>query len=156
MLTSSASKGDSVRVVEIKGARKPVVTVPVTADVSDVTRAMRQYNIAAVVVLGDTGDIVGLITEREIALAVGATQPAAVNLTARQLMTSPVLTCALGDRLAEVMQTMLKRRVRHLPLVDDGRLVGMVSVGDVMKNLLEHMQTETNVLRDLYLSASSR
>jgi CBS domain-containing protein len=156
MLTSSSSKGDSLRVVEIKGARKPVVTVSVTADVADVASAMRHYNIAAVVVVGETGDIVGLITEREIALAVGATSPAAVNLTARQLMTSPVLTCAPGDRLAEVMQTMLKRRVRHLPLVEEGRLVGMVSVGDVMKNLLEHMETETNVLRDLYLSASSR
>jgi CBS domain-containing protein len=156
MLTSSASKGDSVRVVEIKGARKPVVTASVTADVADVSSAKRQNNIAAVVVIEDRGDIVGLITEREIALAVGATWPAAVNLTAGQLMTSPVLTCSPGDRLAEVMQTMLKRRVRHLPLVDDGRLVGMVSVGDVMKNLLEHMQTETNVLRDLYLSASSR
>jgi CBS domain-containing protein len=145
-----------MKVVEIKGARKPVVTVPVTANLADVTSAMRHNNIAAVVVIGDGDHIAGLITEREIALAAGTAWPAAVNLTARQLMTSPVLTCAPGDRLAEVMQTMLKRRVRHLPLVDDSRLVGMVSVGDVMKNLLEHMQTETNVLRDLYLSASSR
>jgi CBS domain-containing protein len=145
-----------MKVAEIRGARKPVVTVPPTANMADVTGAMRQHNIAAVVVTGDRGDIGGLITEREIAQAAGTTWPAPINLTARQLMTSPVLTCSPGDRLAEVMQTMLKRRVRHLPLVDDGHLVGMVSMGDVIKNLLEHMQTETNVLRDMYRSASFR
>jgi CBS domain-containing protein len=145
-----------MKVFEISGARKPVVSVPVTANVAEITGAMRQHNVAALVVSGDGDDIAGLITERDIAQAAGAAWPAPVKLTARQLMTSPVLTCAPGDRLAEVMQTMLTRRVRHLPLVDGGRLVGMVSVGDVIKNLLENMQMETNVLRDMYLSASSR
>jgi CBS domain-containing protein len=145
-----------MKVFEIYGARKPVASVPVTANVAEITGAMRQHNVAALVVSAAEGDIAGLITEREIAQAAGAAWPAGVKLTARQLMTSPVLTCAPGDGLAEVMQTMLTRRIRHLPLVDGGRLVGMVSVGDVIRNLLENMQMEANVLRDMYLSASSR
>jgi CBS domain-containing protein len=145
-----------MKVAAIAGARKAVVTVPITASLADVTRAMRQHNIGAVVVTREGHDIAGLITEREIVQAVGIAWPMPVNLTARQLMTSPVLTCAPDDRLAQVMQTMLNRRVRHLPLVEGSRLVGMVSMGDVIKNLLEQMQSETDVLRHLYLSASSR
>lgn len=145
-----------MKVAEIRGARKPVVTVRRTAGMSDVAAAMKKFNIAAVVVTDDAGDTIGLITEREIALAVATAGSHALTLTAQQLMTSPVLTCAPNDRLSVVMETMLNRRVRHLPLMDGGQLVGMVSVGDVVKNVLELLQTEANVLRDMYLSASGR
>ena len=71
-------------------------------------------------------------------------------------MTSPTPVCAPDDRLTEVMEVMLDKRVRHLPLVERGQLVGMVSMGDVMKALVDRMELEANVLRDMYLTARSR
>jgi CBS domain-containing protein len=67
-----------------------------------------------------------------------------------------VITCSPEERLDRVMEIMLTRKVRQLPLVEGGELVGIVSMGDVIKVLLESMQIETNVLRDLYLVATSR
>ena len=79
-----------------------------------------------------------------------------MNLTAAEAMTSPTPVCAPDDRLTEVMEVMLDKRVRHLPLVERGQLVGMVSMGDVMKALVDRMELEANVLRDMYLTARSR
>ncbi len=79
-----------------------------------------------------------------------------MNLTAGEAMTSPVPTCSPDDFLPDVMHRMLSHRIRHLALIEDGRLVGMVSTGDVMKALLDRMEMEANVLRDMYLTARSR
>jgi signal-transduction protein with cAMP-binding, CBS, and nucleotidyltransferase domain len=71
-------------------------------------------------------------------------------------MTTPMPTCSLQDRVTAVMQTMLDERIRHLPVVEEHRLIGMVSMGDVIKGVVDRMQLEANVLRDLYLTARSR
>ncbi|MGH9056189.1 MAG: CBS domain-containing protein [Acidimicrobiales bacterium] len=145
-----------MKVSEIRGVRKSVVTVPSTRRLVDVARSMRLDNIGAMVVSSGTDPIAGIITERDIVHAIGVGGAAAVNLTAAESMTSPVPTCSPGDNLLEVMQTMLTRRIRHLPLVEGSALVGMVSMGDVVKGLLDRMELEANVLRDMYLSARSR
>lgn len=145
-----------MKVADIKGVRKSVVTVPSTNRLGDVARVMRLDGIGAMVVSSRSQSIAGIITERDIVHAIGVGGPAAVNLTAAEAMTSPVPTCSPDDRLADVMQIMLRRRVRHLPLVEDGHLVGMVSMGDVMKGLHDRMELEANVLRDMYLTARSR
>jgi CBS domain-containing protein len=145
-----------MKVADIKGVRKSVVVVPSTSRLGDVARSMRLENIGAMVVSSGDQPIGGIVTERDIVHAIGVGGPAAVNLTAAQVMTSPVPTCSPDDRLTEVMQTMLEQRIRHLPLVEGGRLVGMVSMGDVVKGLVDRMELEANVLRDLYLTATSR
>jgi CBS domain-containing protein len=145
-----------MKVADIKGVRKAVVVAPSTGRVGDVARSMRLENIGAMVVSSGGQTIGGIVTERDIVHAIAVGGPAAVNLTAAEVMMSPVPICSPEDRLTEVMQTMLDKRIRHLPLVEDGRLVGMVSMGDVIKGLVDRMQLEANVLRDMYLTAKSR
>jgi CBS domain-containing protein len=145
-----------MKVADIKGVRKSVVVVPSHSRLGDVARSMRLDNIGAMVVSSGQQPLAGIVTERDIVHAIGVGGPAAVNLTAAEVMTSPVPICSPDDRLTEVMQTMLQQRIRHLPLVEGGRLVGMVSMGDVIKGLVDRMELEANVLRDLYLTASSR
>ena len=144
-----------MKVADIKGARKPVITVEPAASLSEVAATMRQHDVGALVVSAPGHPVAGLITEREIVRAIG-TGASAQTVTAAQLITSPVITCSPGDRLDRVMEIMLTRKIRQLPLIEAGELVGMVSMGDVIKVLLESMQIETNVLRDLYLVATAR
>ena len=145
-----------MKVADINSVRKSVVVVPSSSRLGDVARSMRLDNIGAMVVSSGGQPLAGIVTERDIVHAIGVGGPAAVNLTAAEVMTSPVPTCSPDDRLTEVMQTMLQQRIRHLPLVEGGRLVGMVSMGDVIKGLVDRMELEANVLRDMYLTASSR
>lgn len=144
-----------MKVSDIAGVRKPVVTVVSSSRLGDVARIMRLENIGALVVSASGRPIAGIITERDIAHEIGLGGPAAVNLTAGEVMSSPVPTCTPGDYVQDVMHRMLSRRIRHLALVEDGRLVGMLSAGDVMKALLDRMQLEASVLRDMYLTARS-
>ena len=144
-----------MKVADIKGLRKPVITVKPAASLSEVAATMRQHDVGALVVSAAGRPVAGLITEREIVRAIGK-GASAQTVTAAQLITSPVITCSPEERLDRVMEIMLTRKVRQVPLVEDGELVGIVSMGDVIKVLLESMQIETNVLRDLYLVATSR
>ncbi len=145
-----------MRVSDLRGVRKAVIRVGPEAGLAEIATTMRRSGVGAVMVSEDGDHLAGIVTERDIVAAVGVTWPTVVNRTAAQLMSSPVRTCSPADRLSEVMRIMLDRRVRHLPLVENGRLIGMVSMGDVIKGLLEELESETNLLRDLYLSASSR
>jgi CBS domain-containing protein len=145
-----------MKVADIPGVRKPVATVGPASRLGDVARTMRLQNIGAMVVAAPGERAAGIITERDIVHSIGVGGPAAVNLTAGEAMSSPVPTCSPEDAVADVMQRMLSGRTRHLALVDGGRLVGMVSTGDVMKALLDGSQLEAEVLRDLYLTARSR
>jgi CBS domain-containing protein len=145
-----------MKVADIKGVRKSVVVAPSTSRLGDVARSMRLDNIGAMVVSSGDRPLGGIVTERDIVHAIAVGGPAAVNLTAAEVMTSPVPTCSPDDRLTEVMQTMLRKRIRHLPLVENSHLVGMVSMGDVIKGLVDRMELEASVLRDMYLTASSR
>jgi CBS domain-containing protein len=145
-----------VKVSDIVGVRKPVVTVTSTSRLGEVSRTMRMAGVGAAVVSAGPDRLAGVITEREIVHAVGLGGPAAVNLSAGEAMSSPVPTCAPTDFVPDVMHRMLSHRIRHLALVEDGHLVGMVSTGDVMKALLDRMEMEANVLRDMYLTARSQ
>jgi len=78
--------------------------------------------------------------------------PRVLEATVAELMTRDVVVCAPRDTVKLVMAEMTRRRVRHLPVVADGVLCGIVSIGDVVKNRLEEMETETNVLREAYIA----
>ena len=75
-----------------------------------------------------------------------------MDASVAELMTRDVVTCTLRDTVKQVMAEMTRRRVRHIPVLADGALCGLVSIGDVVKNRLEEMETETNVLREAYIA----
>lgn len=137
-----------------KGDR--VVTVTPETPVVMVIHKLRRERIGAMPVSPDGNEVVGLIGERDIVWGLAEHGAAVLNWTAAQLMSHPARTCRPGDTIKSVMAEMTRSRRRHLPVIDGGRLVGIVSIGDVVKNRLDELELEAAVMRDAYVAAASR
>jgi len=136
-----------------KGNR--VLTIRSDAAIRTAVKKLALERIGALVVSDDGEHVDGIVSERDIVLAL-AEQGAAILEPDRrvfEIMTRTVRVCGLDDDIARLMHMMTLHRVRHLPVVEDGRLVGIVSIGDVVKNRLEELEMETSVLRDAWLSS---
>jgi CBS domain-containing protein len=96
--------------------------------------------------------VIGIITERDIVHGLAARGAALLEMPVSLLMTREPITCTPDDDVTTVMARMTRFRVRHLPVVVDGRLAGIVSIGDVVKSRLDELQTEANVLREAFLA----
>jgi CBS domain-containing protein len=129
-----------------------VITIRTTETVKTAADLMRARGIAALVMT--SGDaIAGLISERDIVRAVSVHAEQALSMTVRDVAPHTMITVAPGDTLKHAMTLMTNHRVRHLPVLADRKLVGFVSIGDVVKHRLEELETESNVLRDAYIAA---
>jgi CBS domain-containing protein len=133
-------------VIEKKGSR--VVTVLPTATVGAATRLLSEQKIGAVVVSADGATPQGIFSERDLVRQLTEHGPSVLHKPLRDVITGHVVTCEPDCDLREIMEVMTNRHLRHLPVVQDGRLVGIISIGDVVKNRLEDMMLEANVLRD--------
>jgi CBS domain-containing protein len=129
-----------------------VVTMRSDATIDTVVRRMRLERIGAVVISPDGKSVNGILSERDILHALAEHGTALLALKAEDLMTREVVTCSLEDTLQSVMVKMTQRRIRHLPVVEQGQLAGIVSIGDAVKSRLEEVELEANVLRDSYLA----
>ena len=112
---------------------------------------LKSKNIGALVVVGNDGTtILGMISERELVreLLGHDTPTHLLSLPVSKVMTTPVVTCSPDERITAVMARMTRHRVRHLPVVEHGRLVGIVSIGDVVKHRLDELELEASVLRE--------
>ena len=144
----------SVRVSVIlarKGA--DVATVESSATVGEALRLLAEHDIGALVVSGDGNRIDGIISERDIVRRLADAGADIIDVPVMQVMTAEVLTCTPDETADEVMQTMTERRARHLPVIDDGRLVGIVSIGDVVKSRIDDLTTRARSMED-YISGS--
>ncbi|KFN48888.1 CBS domain-containing protein [Arenimonas composti] len=124
-------------------AGKPgrLVTVPTEAPVLEVVRLMAEHHIGSVLVMqGDA--LAGIATERDYARKVILQGRSSSDTPVSLIMSSPVLTVGLHDTAQTCMALMTERRIRHLPVLDAGRLVGMVSIGDLVKAVIEDQQQE--------------
>lgn len=140
-------------ILDKKGRR--VVTIRADANIETAIHRLALERIGALVVSEDGEIVEGIVSERDILHAL-AREGGAILGPGRQvaeIMTRAVRTCGPEDSVKHLMDTMTRYRVRHLPVVEDGRLIGLVSIGDVVKNRLEEMELETNVLRDVVLAA---
>jgi CBS domain-containing protein len=131
--------------------RAEVVTIGPTDTLKSAADQMRAHNIAALVV--KSGAAVGLISDREIVHTVSRNGERALHMAVLELVTHPAITIAPDDTLKRAMSLMTQHRVRHLPVIANGKLVGIVSIGDVVRHRLEDLETESNVLRDAYMAA---
>ncbi len=134
-------------IMKQKGA--DVVTVPPTADILAVTRLLRERGIGAVVVSADGREALGIYSERDLVRDVAEHGPGVLSTPVSVLMTKALVTCTGADDVKDIMRTMTQRRIRHIPVLEGGRLAGIVSIGDVVKSRLDDMEMEANVLRDV-------
>jgi CBS domain-containing protein len=136
----------------LRGKGSEVITIAPTATVMDAARIMTDKRIGAVLVL-DKGRVVGVVSERDIVRTVANKGVAALYFEVHQLMTSDVFTSSRDATIDEMMAIMTERRIRHIPIVEDGQLYGLVSIGDVVKYRIEETEKEAEALRD-YIHAS--
>ena len=142
---------DVAQILENKGHQ--VMTSPPTASVADVARRLKEAAIGAVVVQETDGRIVGILSERDVVHALVDFDSDLPNQTVAALMTREVQTCTPSDKVHEIMRRMTEGRIRHLPVIEDGALAGIISIGDIVKRRLEELEEESHALRDYIASA---
>ena len=135
-------------ILRAKGAN--VVTIRPDASVGQFVDGLREERIGAMVVSEDGRTVLGIVSERDVVRGLADRGPRILDAPVAELMTRQVFSCTPQDSVKHVMAEMTKRRIRHLPVIAEGALSGIVSIGDVVKNRLEEMETETNVLREAY------
>lgn len=128
-----------------------VVTVRPDATVRDLVAQLTAHRVGALVVSPDGQALAGIVSERDVVRRLDAHGPALLDQTVAEIMTSAVRTCEPGDSVDALAVLMTELRVRHVPVLDGGRLVGIVSIGDVVKQRIEELQTERDHLTD-YIS----
>jgi CBS domain-containing protein len=129
-----------------------VLTVLPDATILDASNILSIKIIGALVVSTDGVTALGIISERDIVNAIGARGAAVLVETVDNLMTRDIRTCALKDTMHEVLSVMTERRFRHLPVIENGKLCGIVSIGDVVKNRLDEITRETDAMREYITS----
>ena len=136
----------------IGGKGSDVATIAQTATLHDAIRSLDEHRIGALVVSGDGRAIEGIISERDIVRSAAGGGADALDGSVGAVMSTDVITCAIGDGVDRLMSLMTERRIRHLPVVDDaGHLAGIVSIGDVVKARLTELEQENRALSD-YIS----
>ena len=142
-----------MRVSDILKLKGPAVkTIEPTATIRALAQGLRLEGIGAMIVIDAKGAISGIISERDLARGLAEYGSDLSSQKVSALMTQAVVTCAPDDSVATVSRVMTQRGIRHLPVVIDGQLAGLISIRDVLKHRLDEVQLEANVLRDLALA----
>jgi CBS domain-containing protein len=132
----------------IHGKPHRLITVAPDDTLQQAAEVLTRERIGALLVLKPNGDIAGIMSERDIVRAVGLKGTEVLSRPVAELMTKEVICCAPEDTVDQVMATMTERRFRHLPVRHGGRIVAMISIGDVVKQKVEEAESESQSLRE--------
>lgn len=130
-----------------------IVTIEPVATLAQAVTMLTERRIGALVVTGADRRIVGIVSERDIVRTMAAHGFAALDLPVAEAMTRKVVTCGTTDTVREIMERMTAGKFRHVPVVEQGRLTGIISIGDVVKFRLQEMEQEQDALRDYIRTA---
>jgi CBS domain-containing protein len=130
-----------------------VTTIEPTAKLEHAISVLAKHRIGALVVLGADNRVIGILSERDVVRAVSGEGQGALEQPVSQMMTRTVVTCTESDVISDIMERMTHGRFRHIPVVENDRLVGIISIGDVVKHRLGEMQRESEALRDYIQTA---
>lgn len=130
-----------------------IVTIEPTADLAAAAKLLSAHRIGAVLIQGAGGRLAGILSERDIVRALSEHGTAALALPVGQVMTRNVETCCEDDTVASIMERMTTGKFRHLPVVTEDELVGLISIGDVVKQRVEEIERESEAMRDYIRTA---
>jgi CBS domain-containing protein len=138
-------------ILSTKGSN--VITIEPTASLESSIGTLAKHRIGALVVLGADQRVIGILSERDIVRALAEGGAAALNTPLAQIMTRKVFTCGETETVTAIMERMTAGKFRHVPVVEQDRLLGIVSIGDVVKHRLSEMEHESAALREYIQSA---
>ncbi len=128
-----------------------VFTITPTDTVSDLVAALAEHNVGALVVV-DSDEVAGIVSERDVVRRIASHGAQALDSTVGEIMTTAVVSCASTDAVDSIAETMTQRRVRHMPVIDDGTLIGLVSIGDVVSSRIRQLEQDRGQLEQ-YISS---
>lgn len=142
-----------MQVDTILQSKGPAVhTVPTTATVAEAIKTLNERRIGAVVVVDAKGGVAGILSERDVVRNLGGDPAKLLAAPVSTIMTSTVITCARDTGVSELMEQMTRYRIRHIPIVEGKALVGIVSIGDVVKRKIEEAEQEAAALKQYIAS----
>jgi CBS domain-containing protein len=130
-----------------------IVSIEPTADLAAAACLLSARRIGAVVIRGAGGRLAGILSERDIVRAIAEQGAAALTTPVSQAMTRNVATCSEDDTIASIMERMTEGKFRHMPVLAKGELIGLVSIGDVVKQRVGEVEQESEAMRDYIRSA---
>jgi CBS domain-containing protein len=130
-----------------------VATVEPTADLASAIKTLAARRIGALVVIGPDGRIAGIVSERDVIRGLAERGAALLEQPVAQVMTRKVVTCTRADTMSSIMELMTAGKFRHLPVVEGDQLVGIISIGDVVKYRVQQIEFESEALRDYIRTA---
>lgn len=128
-------------------------TIDPTADLAAAAKLLSTHKIGVVVIRGAGGRLSGILSERDIVRAVSEHGTDALTLPVGQVMTRNVTTCGEDDSIADIMERMTSGKFRHMPVLKDGKLIGLISIGDVVKQRVEEIERDADALRQYIQTA---
>lgn len=137
----------------LKGKGRSVVTAKPDTTLEDIAAKLSERRIGAIVIAGASGRIEGIISERDIIRAIAGRGSGCLQEPVSRSMTRSVEVCGLSDTLEDLMEKMTAGRFRHLPVVENGALIGIVSIGDIVKHHIAEVEMEASALRGYIVAA---
>jgi len=137
----------------LRNKGRNVITIGPDAKVVAAVALLRRHGIGALVVSKDGRSVDGILSERDIVHALADHGDRVLGLDVVQLMSRRVITCKFSDSIADLMALMTDRRIRHIPVVEGGALAGIISIGDVVKNRLDEVESEATSMREFIAGA---
>jgi CBS domain-containing protein len=137
----------------LAGKGRGVVSIEPNATLGSAVELLAEKRIGAVVVLGAGNRIAGILSERDIVRVFAERGAGALDEPVSQTMTRKVSTCSENETVASIMERMTEGKFRHLPVVDQNQIVGIISIGDVVKHRLHEMERDSALMRDYILTA---
>lgn len=131
-----------------------IVAILPSESLAAAAKKLAEHRIGALVVRDRVGRLVGMISERDLVTALSQYGAEALSLTVDDVMTPDVLTCRPSDAVRDIMAVITVKRIRHVPVCEGDRLLGIVSIGDLLKSRLDEKELELNMLRDLSIARS--
>ncbi|AVO45353.1 CBS domain-containing protein [Phreatobacter cathodiphilus] len=138
-------------ILDAKG--RAVATIAPDATLAAAAHMLAEKRIGAVVVTGAGHSVAGILSERDIVRSLAEHGAGALDRSVAETMTRKVVTCSEQDSIGQLMESMTDGKFRHLPVVEGGRLVGIISIGDVVKRRLAEIESEANALKDYVMNA---